>query len=154
MWRSKAIFLSSNQMCRHEAGYCKPGNSSLIFKMTQYHGHICSSITYSQAPVGAASLVCCEGNCQEERQEKERKEPGRYGRKRTFQWFKLAMGFLLLAHPLICPPAIVWIQRKINHMDTQLFAASDEMHILKSLFYYSCKLRAQQKRVVVPSPTI
>lgn len=54
--------------------------------------------------------------------------------------------------PLICPTAIVWIRRKINHMDTQLIAASDEMHILKSLFYYPCKLRAQEKRVVLPAP--
>lgn len=50
---------------------------------------------------------------------------------------------LLLADPLVCPTAVVWIRRKINHMGTQLIADSDEMHIRESLFYYPCKLRAQ-----------
>lgn len=89
-----------------------------------------------------------------EKHGKERKEPGRCGRRRTCQWFRLLIGVLLLADPLICPSAIVWIQRKINHMDSQLIATSDEVHILKSFFYYPCELRAQQKRVVHPSPTI
>lgn len=47
---------------------------------------------------------------------------------------------LPLANQLVCPTTVLWIRRKIDHVDMQCIAAHDEMHILKSVFYYPCNL--------------
>lgn len=61
---------------------------------------------------------------------------------------------LPLANQLICPTTILWIRRKIDHVDMKRIAAHDGMHILKSLFYYLCNLGAQEEGFVPPSAAV